>query len=219
MSYRKNALSTALTIAIAPLLAAAPAHAEGKTSAEWWPERLNLQALRQHAAESDPLGPGFDYAKAFATLDLDAVKNDIRDVLTTSQDWWPADNGHYGPLFIRMAWHSAGTYRTADGRGVPGFANGPREIALLTAPSGIATDGSGNLYFGEYFGNRIRKVLGAATAPRIVTVAGSGLRGSADGIGLRAEFVRPRGVAIAPDGRIYVADRDNNAIRRIDETP
>jgi len=83
----------------------------------WWPEQLDLKSLRQHAADSNPLGKDFNYAKAFATLDLKAVKQDINKVLTTSQDWWPADYGNYGPFFIRMAWHSAGTYRTMDGRG------------------------------------------------------------------------------------------------------
>jgi catalase-peroxidase len=83
----------------------------------WWPEQLDLSPLRQHAAESNPLGEQFDYAKAFATLDLNAVKQDIKKVLTTSQEWWPADYGNYGPFFIRMAWHGAGTYRVADGRG------------------------------------------------------------------------------------------------------
>jgi catalase-peroxidase len=87
------------------------------TNQDWWPQRLNLQPLRQHAATSNPMGADFDYAKEFATLDLDAVKKDIAALMTTSQDWWPADYGHYGPFFIRMAWHSAGTYRTYDGRG------------------------------------------------------------------------------------------------------
>ena len=83
----------------------------------WWPEKLDLSPLRQNSAESNPLGKDFNYAKAFATLDLKAVKQDIKKALTTSQDWWPADYGNYGPFFIRMAWHSAGTYRTLDGRG------------------------------------------------------------------------------------------------------
>ena len=83
----------------------------------WWPDQLDLSPLRQHAAESNPLGENFDYAKAFLSLDLKAVKQDIAKVLTTSQDWWPADYGNYGPFFIRMAWHGAGTYRTGDGRG------------------------------------------------------------------------------------------------------
>ncbi len=83
----------------------------------WWPNRLRLDILRQHSAESNPLGEDFDYASAFESLDLEAVKQDIKKVMTTPQEWWPADYGHYGPLFIRMAWHSAGTYRIHDGRG------------------------------------------------------------------------------------------------------
>jgi len=89
----------------------------GMTNEDWWPDRLDLSALRQHEAMSNPYGAEFDYAEEFASLDLEAVKEDIRKTLTTSQPWWPADYGHYGPFFIRMAWHSAGTYRVGDGRG------------------------------------------------------------------------------------------------------
>jgi catalase-peroxidase len=100
-------------------LAPAVASADGTPNPNkfWWPDQLDLSALRQHAASSNPLGADFDYAKAFATLPVEAVKKDIKQALTTSQDWWPADYGNYGPFFIRMAWHSAGTYRAGDGRG------------------------------------------------------------------------------------------------------
>ncbi|MEC7277689.1 MAG: catalase/peroxidase HPI [Bdellovibrionota bacterium] len=93
---------------------------EAKPNSFWWPEQLNLKPLRQHAAESSPMGENFDYAKEFKKLDMKSLKGDLRKVLTTSQEWWPADYGHYGPFFIRMAWHSAGTYRALDGRGGAG---------------------------------------------------------------------------------------------------
>lgn len=91
-----------------------------KSNREWWPKQLNLKILRQNSPLSDPMGAGFDYAKEFSTLDLAALKKDLQDLMTDSQEWWPADFGHYGPFFIRMAWHSAGTYRISDGRGGAG---------------------------------------------------------------------------------------------------
>jgi len=92
----------------------------GTQNQDWWPNQLNLNVLRQHSNLSNPLGEDFNYAEAFNSVDYAALKQDIMDVMTTSQDWWPADYGHYGPFFIRMAWHSAGTYRTSDGRGGAG---------------------------------------------------------------------------------------------------
>jgi catalase-peroxidase len=115
-------LLIALTVAMSAVVPASPAFAQGepKSNQFWWPENLKLNTLRDHGAASDPMGEDFNYAQAFASLDIDAVKKDIKSVLNTSQDWWPADYGHYGPFFIRMAWHSAGTYRVSDGRGGAG---------------------------------------------------------------------------------------------------
>ena len=107
----------AAATATVPSIAAPTPQGAPQTAQFWWPDHLDLSPLRQHDARSNPLGADFDYAKAFATLDLQAVKDDIKKTLTTSQDWWPADYGNYGPFFIRMAWHGAGTYRTFDGRG------------------------------------------------------------------------------------------------------
>lgn len=121
-----------LAIAITPLALVNPAFAsEAKSTQFWWPEQLDLSPLRQHVPESNPLGEDFDYAKAFSSLDLGAVKNDIKALMTTSQDWWPADYGHYGPFFIRMAWHSAGVYRVEDGRG--GAAGGQQRFEPLNS--------------------------------------------------------------------------------------
>ena len=103
----------------------------GTRNRDWWPNQLKLNILRQHSELSDPMGGSFDYAKEFLSLDLDAVKKDIFQLMTDSQDWWPADYGHYGPLFIRMAWHSAGTYRTSDGRGGAGY--GTQRFAPLNS--------------------------------------------------------------------------------------
>ncbi len=103
----------------------------GQTNADWWPEQLNLKILHQRSPQVDPMGESFDYAEAFKSLDLDAVVRDLKALMTTSQDWWPADWGHYGGLFVRMTWHAAGTYRVADGRG--GAGTGAQRFAPLNS--------------------------------------------------------------------------------------
>ena len=105
---------------------------------DWWPDQLNLQPLRRNSALSDPMGADFDYATAVASLDVEALKQDIEQVMTTSQNWWPADYGHYGPLFIRMTWHAAGTYRISDGRG--GGAGYQRYAPLNSWPDNASLD-------------------------------------------------------------------------------
>jgi catalase-peroxidase len=102
-----------------------------RSNQDWWPNQLNLQVLHQHSPSADPMGEGFDYAEEFKSLDLDALKRDLVELMTTKQDWWPADYGNYGPLFIRMSWHSAGTYRIEDGRG--GGGQGAQRFAPLNS--------------------------------------------------------------------------------------
>ena len=115
------------------------ATAPATTNQDWWPNQLKLELLNQHSAKSDPMGADFDYAKEFKSLDLAAVKKDLAALMTNSQDWWPADFGHYGPLFIRMAWHSTGTYRTGDGRG--GGGRGQQRFAPLNSwPDNVSLD-------------------------------------------------------------------------------
>lgn len=113
--------------------------ASGTKNRDWWPNQLKLNVLRQHSAKSNPMGDDFDYAKEFKSLDFAALKKDLHKLMTDSQDWWPADFGHYGPLFVRMAWHSAGTYRTGDGRG--GAGGGQQRFAPLNSwPDNVNLD-------------------------------------------------------------------------------
>ncbi|MBN8280394.1 MAG: catalase/peroxidase HPI [Gammaproteobacteria bacterium] len=126
------ALACSPALVTAPAVAADMPRADGpRTNQYWWPDQVDLSRLRQHSPESNPMGPDFNYAKEFSQLDLKAVKADINAVLTDSQDWWPADYGNYGPFFIRMAWHSAGTYRVFDGRG--GAAGGQQRFEPLNS--------------------------------------------------------------------------------------
>ena len=123
---------------------------------DWWPNQPNLQVLRQNSPRSDPMGGEFNYAEEFKSLDVEALKQDVMDVMTTSQDWWPADYGHYGPLFIRMSWHAAGTYRIADGRG--GGGSGAQRFAPLNSwPDNVSLDKARRLLWPikQKYGNKI----------------------------------------------------------------
>ena len=124
-----------------PVMGAAHQAVGGTANQHWWPNQLNLRILRQNHPQADPNGEEFDYAEEFKSLDFDALAKDVDALMTQSQDWWPADYGHYGPLFIRMTWHAAGTYRIADGRGGGGTGN-QRFAPLGSWPDNVNLDKS-----------------------------------------------------------------------------
>ncbi|MET0153579.1 MAG: peroxidase family protein, partial [Candidatus Binatia bacterium] len=127
-----------------------------RTNRDWWPDQLELSILRAQSSRSDPLGADFNYAEEFKKLDVEALKRDLVKVMTTSQDWWPADYGHYGPFFIRMTWHAAGTYRIADGRG--GGGSGMQRFAPLNSwPDNASLDKARRLLWPvkQKYGNKI----------------------------------------------------------------
>ncbi len=210
MLRKSITLATVLAVGLSPLVSVG---VQAQSSAPpgndyWWPNRLNLEPLRQNSATSNPLGEDFDYAEAFNSLDMDALIADLTELMTTSQDWWPADFGHYGPFFIRMAWHSAGTYRTIDGRG--GADGGLQRFAPLNSwPDNANLDKAHRLLWPikEKYG---RAISWADLIILAGTVAMDSMGFETFGFaGGREDAWQPDDVNWGPEGEWLAADRRN----------